>query len=178
MQGACCDQDPQLFASTLANGDQVSLRGLQAATTFHGIELTNIYICMALWAASALHFSIFRHSSTMIFAACLGVPPFASALVNLLLLGSEGTYPHLATWVRGPLPALFTFLKTKSQVVYTLSQIFSSSTPIIHACSSGVTVAAAAPGRSLVAGHPLDRKQDHRQSAGTFPSIALLSLCA
>ncbi len=96
MQGDL-DFDPHtaIFAPSLAHAEPKS-----QMMTFQGIELTNLYISMVLWAASALHFSIFRHSSTLVFAACLGVPPFVSALINLLLCGGGAThYPHLATWV-------------------------------------------------------------------------------
>jgi hypothetical protein len=80
--------------------------------TFQGIELTNLYISVVLWAASALHFSIFRHSSTLVFAACLGVPPFVSALINLLLCGGGAThYPRLATWVHHLHTLLLIFAK-------------------------------------------------------------------
>lgn len=88
-----------IFAPSLAHAEPKS-----QMMTFQGIELTNLYISVVLWAASALNFSIFRHSSTLVFAACLGVPPFVSALINLLLCGGGAThYPHLATWPLGGL---------------------------------------------------------------------------
>jgi hypothetical protein len=95
MQGDLNFDPTAIFAPSLAHAEPKS-----QMMTFQGIELTNLYISMVLWAASALHFSIFRHSSTLVFAACLGVPPFVSALINLLLCGGGAThYPHLATWV-------------------------------------------------------------------------------
>jgi hypothetical protein len=80
-------------------------RSAEQLMTFHGIELTNLYICLALWAVSGVHFKIFRHSSAVVFAACLGLPPFVSALVNLSLCGSGARHLYLSSWVRSYFPS-------------------------------------------------------------------------
>lgn len=51
--------------------------------TIHAIELTNLYVCLVLWAVSGIHFRMFRKLSALIITSCLSLPSFISALFHL-----------------------------------------------------------------------------------------------
>lgn len=83
----------------------ISAPSASSVLTLHGIELTNLYVCLILWTVGGFHYSVFRRTSALALVACLGAPPFAYALINLVyadaaMTTAERSHPYLVTWVR------------------------------------------------------------------------------